>query len=182
MASDGASAPRLHGNRVANMVTSLCSTIDDPRRRVQAIHECALAARRFQQKLGMDTMERWIELMPPVMLQLAHRVYRRARLADRMRPFANVIVSNVRGPSSELSVGGARLTHLYSSGPIVEGIGLNVTAWSYAGEMAFSAIADAALLPDAHDFTRHLPRALEALIRATRDEHHATDQPTAACA
>lgn len=183
MSSEGTTAPaRLHGNRVANMVTSLCSDVPGVAQRVHAIHEAALGARRFQQKLGMDTMERWVELLPPAMLGVAHGFYRRAGLADRLRPFANVIVSNVRGPSRPLSAGPARLRRLYSSGPIVEGIGLNITAWSYCNELAFSAIADAARLPDAHAVTRHLPGALSALEHATREDPHATSPRDLACA
>jgi len=37
---------------------------------------------------------------------------------------------------------------LYSAGPLTEGTGLNITFWSYAGQMNLGAIACREALPD----------------------------------
>ena len=45
-------------------------------------------------------------------------------------------VSNVPGPQFDLWFGGCRIEALYPIGPIVEGVGLNITALSYMGGTA----------------------------------------------
>ena len=85
-----------------------------------------------------------------------------------MPPPANLVVSNVRGPEHPLYVAGARLRTIYSVGPAVEGIGLNITGWSYCGDLAFGLIADADAIPDPHIITDALRPALDELIEATR--------------
>src|SRR3990170_3168796 len=47
----------------------------------------------------------------------------------------NLIVSNVAGPRERLHLGSTVLDSMFSVGPLLEGVGLNLTAWSYAGAM-----------------------------------------------
>jgi hypothetical protein len=84
-----------------------------------------------------------------------------------MPPPANLIISNVRGPDQPLYVAGARLRAIYSVGPAIEGIGLNITGWSYCGDLSFALIADADAIPDPHLITDALRPALDELLRAT---------------
>jgi diacylglycerol O-acyltransferase len=66
-----------------------------------------------------------------------------------------------------VTVGGARLTDLYSVGPILEGIGLNITVWSYLDRLNFSALACPDTLPDLPGLVRHLGPALAELVART---------------
>ena len=60
-----------------------------------------------------------------------------------------MIVSNVRGPAEPVTIAGdSRLVDLYSVGPILEGIGLNVTAWSYVDRLNVSVLSCPDLVPD----------------------------------
>jgi diacylglycerol O-acyltransferase len=93
----------------------------------------------------------------------AMRGYSRARLASHHNPPFNVVVSNVRGPGEVVTVAGARLVDLFSVGPILEGIGLNVTAWSYDGRLNFSLLGCPDLVADLRPVARGLGRALEEL-------------------
>jgi len=76
----------------------------------------------------------------------------------------NLVVSNVPGPRRPLYVAGARLKAIYSVGPILEGIGLNVTVWSYLDRMNFAAIACRERVPHLHDVTDGLVDALAELL------------------
>ncbi|MFA9412991.1 MAG: WS/DGAT domain-containing protein, partial [Deltaproteobacteria bacterium] len=76
---------------------------------------------------------------------------------------------NVRGPDHPLYVAGARLRAIYSVGPAVEGIGLNITGWSYCGDLNVALIADADAIPDPHFITDALRPALDELILATKE-------------
>ena len=69
------------------------------------------------------------------------RAYSRYNLADRHRPPINLVVSNVPGPREPLYIAGARIAGIWSMGPILESIGLNVTVWSYLDQMNFGVVA-----------------------------------------
>jgi diacylglycerol O-acyltransferase len=77
-----------------------------------------------------------------------------------------MVVSNVPGPRTPLYIAGAKLVALYSVGPIIEGIGLNITVWSYIDQMNFAAIACRDLLPEVHRITDGIHDALDELLKA----------------
>jgi len=161
-------APREAGNRVANLFTSLCNDIHDPLERLHKIHAVTSQSKEVQQQLGIETMLDWSEAAPAVAYRWALGAFSQSGLSDIMPPPANLIVSNVRGPDHPLYVAGARLRTIYSVGPAIEGIGLNITGWSYCGDLAIALIADADAIPDPHIITEALRPALDDLIEATR--------------
>ena len=170
VATDGPGAPpRIAGNRVSNMFTSLCTDVADPGERLLAISQVTDAAKVVQETLGLDMLQSWVEYTPPLPFMGFMRAYSRMRAADRHRAPFNVVVSNVPGPREPVFVGGARLTDLYSVGPILEGIGLNITVWSYLDRLNFSALACPDTLPDLPGLVQHLAPALDELLsHATR--------------
>jgi diacylglycerol O-acyltransferase len=69
------------------------------------------------------------------------RLFAKWRLADRLDPVVNVIVSNVPGPREPLHRDRVRLRAIHSVGPILEGLGLNLTVWSYLDRVYVAALA-----------------------------------------
>ncbi len=55
------------------------------------------------------------------------------KLADRHRPVANLVVSNVPGPDFPLYLGGSQMLGMFPLGPVMDGMGLNITIMSYRG-------------------------------------------------
>jgi diacylglycerol O-acyltransferase len=155
---------RLGGNKVSNMFTALPTHLADPRERLAAVHEVTSAAKEVHNLLGVDMLADWVEYTPPRPYAWFMRQYSRFRIADRHRPPINVVVSNVPGPRQPLYVAGARLEAIYSVGPVLEGIGLNVTAWSYLDQVHVGAIACADVMPDLEEVTDGLAEALEELL------------------
>lgn len=168
VATDGpGAAARLTGNRVSNMFTSLCTDVPDPVERLRAIALVTAQAKVVQETLGLEMLQDWVQYTPPGPFSAFMRTYSRRRGADRHPAPFNVVVSNVPGPREPVTVGGARLTDLYSVGPILEGIGLNITVWSYLDRLNFSALACPDTLPDLPGLVRHLRPALAELAAAT---------------
>ena len=64
--------------------------------------------------------------------------------------------------------------------PVVEGIGLNVTAWSYAGDLSFTVIAGREAVPDAHAITACIEKATDELAAAVADANGTQDAVGAA--
>ncbi|WP_435771255.1 WS/DGAT/MGAT family O-acyltransferase [Nocardioides sp. SYSU DS0651] len=155
--------PRLGGNRVSNLFTTLATDVDDPVARLRRIAETTAQAKRIQARLGTSILADWTQFTPPRPFALAVRAYSRLRAASwHPAPFS-VIVSNVPGPREPATVGGARLVDLFSVGPLVDGIGLNVTVWSYVDRMNFSLLACPDLLPDVAALASYFPAALAEL-------------------
>ncbi|WP_020106614.1 wax ester/triacylglycerol synthase family O-acyltransferase [Nocardia sp. 348MFTsu5.1] len=156
--------PRLSGNRVSNLFTTLATDVDDPIERLQTISRTTSASKDIQRSLGPSMLADWVQFTPPAPFSAFLRWYSRSRMASRHPPPFNVIVSNVKGPPTEVRIAGSRLQDLYSVGPIIEGIGLNITAWSYAGRLNIAALSCPDLLPDLRSLVAGLEPALEQLL------------------
>jgi diacylglycerol O-acyltransferase len=91
-------------------------------------------------------------------------------MADRMRPPVNVIVSSVHGPRQPLEWAGAKLREIYSVGPILEGIGLNVTLWSYLERVYVGALCCPDRMVGLEEITEGLHPALAELRAAVPDD------------
>ncbi len=165
---------RLHGNRVSNLFTSLATDIDDPVERLHAVHEVTAASKQVQNLLGATMMQDWIDYTPPRPYAWAMKLVSDHNIADRFRPSINLIVSNVPGPREPLFSAGAKLTGIYSVGPLPEGVGLNITVWSYLGDLNVSVLSCRELLPEPHLVNLHMEEALDELL-ATVDALPGTD-------
>lgn len=137
------------GNQVSNLFTVVPVQLADPRARVELIHAITKGAKEQLNLLGADMLADWSEITPPRPFAAVVRLYSRFGLARRHRPPINLVVSNVPGPSEPLYISGARLLAIYSMGPILENIGLNVTVWSYLDALNFGIVACDDTLPSA---------------------------------
>ncbi len=139
---------RLAGNHLDSLYVPIGTDFADPMERLRHIKRLAAAAKDVRSVLGNDLLERRADVVPPQLYALAVRTWSRTRLANHVRPPVNVVLSNVPGPRQRLHVGQAALVAIYSVGPILEGIALNITAWSYAENMHVSVLGSPASLPD----------------------------------
>jgi WS/DGAT/MGAT family acyltransferase len=157
---------RLDGNRVSNLFTCLHTDVADPVERLRAIALTTSAAKEFQRTLGPEMLADWSQFAPPAPFAAFMRAYSRRRGADRHPAPFNLVVSNVPGPREQVSFAGARLTELFSVGPILEGIPLNVTVWSYLDRMHFSLLACPDNIADVRSIATRLDHGLAELIAA----------------
>ncbi|MDQ1395327.1 MAG: diacylglycerol O-acyltransferase / wax synthase, partial [Acidimicrobiaceae bacterium] len=151
----------LRANSVSNMFTTIPVDVADPVQRVSAVHEVTKGAKEQFNLLGVDMLADWSELTPPRPYAAFIRLYGRLRLADRHRPPINMVISNVPGPPIPLYIAGARLEAIYSMGPILENIGLNITMWSYLDSLNFGIVAVREHLPDLPRLAHYLEEELD---------------------
>ena len=83
-----------------------------------------------------------------------------------LRP-ANVLISNVRGPTETLYLNGARLEALFPVSTLIVAIGLNVTLMSYANKVILGFTANGSALPEVESLARYTQDAFAALETAT---------------
>ena len=157
---------RLAGNRVSSLLTSLATDIDDPKERLRRISASANEAKVVQRTLGPDMLERWVQYTPPGPFGAFMRLYSKVRLADRHAPAVNMVISNVPGPREPLYIAGAELVDFFSVGPLLEGMPLNITAWSYGSRMNFGILASPRTCKDVRRIPQHLEDSLAELSAA----------------
>jgi len=107
-----------------------------------------------------------MEYLPSIPYTLVRRLHSHFRLADLYPSPSNLVVSNVPGPRAPLYWSGARLVELYSVGPLSEGIGLNMTVWSYCDRIYCALLACHEQIPDPQAITAGLHDELHALLDA----------------
>ena len=88
------------------------------------------------------------QFSPPALATRAIRMAAATRIADRMNPPVNLVISNVPGPRQPLYLAGAELQHYYPVSTIVDGQGLNVTVQSYRDKLDFGLVSCRELVPD----------------------------------
>lgn len=157
-------------NQVSNMFVRLPVDVDDPVEQLMRVRSDTRDAKLVHGALAADVIGDVTELTPPAIFNLASRMYSGARLAERLPPIHNLIVSNVPGPPIPLYVAGARIVGVYPFGPLTEGSGLNITVLSNMGNMDIGVISCPDTVPGAEDITRGIENALDALVSAARAE------------
>jgi hypothetical protein len=164
-------------NKVSILWTSLATDTDDPIERTERIHASTLIAKTEFKAMGGDTLQSWAEFAGPRVFNIAVRAYSSQHLADRHRPVHNLVISNVPGPRESLYLAGLKLEAVYPTGPVMEGMGLNLTVYSYGDHVDFGFFVDSKLVPDVWDLARATRRAFDELREAVRSRPEARPNP-----
>ena len=154
------------GNKVSAMFATLATDCADPLERVEVIRQGTKGAKEEHKAVGADMLQNWAEYAGPNTFNLASRLYSSLGLAGAHRPVHNVIISNVPGPPFKLFYAGAEMVAAYPMGPTMEGVGLNVTVFSYQDSIDFGFMVDSDLVPDVWDMADHVRAALDELREA----------------
>ena len=162
------------GNQISGMLVSLASDIADPVARLDAISESSRVAKDQEKLHGGRLLGDLAQIALPALASRVARAVAGARLFDRMRPPFNVTISSVKVPDVPLFLAGSRVSEVYPVGPMAEGIGLNVTAFSYLGRVTFGFLACRRLLPELDEVAVHVDDALGELVGCALDVRGAT--------
>jgi WS/DGAT/MGAT family acyltransferase len=152
------------GNRVSAMLVSLDDGIDDPVTRLEHIKDGSVSAKEQNRMIGSEFFADWAQAAVPAVARRLSRLVTNVGLFDRVAPMFNLIVSNVPGPEFPLYLAGARMVAMFPVGPIVEGVGVNVTVFSYRDTMYVGVGGCWDLVPDIEVIARGMEDALAELL------------------
>lgn len=150
------------GNQVGFTVMPVHSDVEDPIERLRAIVDSAEKSKRVTNALGKELARDLLETLPAV---VANPLLRNAQV-----PRIGLIVSNVRGPDVPLYMAGAQLVNYVPISIAIDGMGINITAFSYAGNMWICAISCREMLPDPAFFADCMRTAFEQMREGARRE------------
>ncbi|MCD0451461.1 wax ester/triacylglycerol synthase family O-acyltransferase [Actinocorallia sp. API 0066] len=157
---------RTDGNALSAMFAPLPVQIDDPEDRFYAVRGAMRGVkRRFAASSGT-----WFEgltgLLPPAVAGMATKLV--MQVAPALNP-VNLLVSNVPGPQQPLYARGARVLAYYPASVISDATGgVNITVFSYDGNLDIGIVACPDLVPDAWNLVDYLRDSLNELLKLTR--------------
>ena len=156
-----------YSTQVTMTLVNLATDIADPVQRLRAIRDAAGAiksvAGRAKALIPTDTPS----LGAPWLLGGLAALYGRSKLADRLPPIMNVVISNVPGPAAPLYAAGARMRTYWPLSIVEHGIGLNITVVSYCGSLDFGLVAARCVAADLHPLARAIEEAHAELLDLT---------------
>ena len=157
------------GNRVGVAVMPVHSEIADPIERLRAIQKGATRAKALVAVVGKDLAANLYELLPAVASELfTTRV---------MLPTMNIVVSNVRGPDAPLYLAGAQMVAFAPVSIAMNGLGLNVTGFSYHGTLWLCAVSCRTMMLDPAFFAECLRSGFADLAAAAGGGPQAAARP-----
>jgi hypothetical protein len=134
------------------------SEIADPLERMAAIRAGADKAKALVSAVGKDLTKHVYDLFPALASELfTTRV---------MLPTMSIVVSNVRGPDQPIYLAGAQMVAFAPVSIAINGVGLNVTGFSYHGRMWVCAVSCRDMMPDPGFFAECLRGAFHDLVVA----------------
>ncbi len=155
-------------NRVSFLLADLASNEADPVNRLRRVQQSMTAAKEDFKAIPAAALQDYSQFAPPAVAARAMRMYSRLKIADRMNPPFNLIISNVPGPPTPLYSAGAKLRHFYPVSALADGQGLNMTVQSYNGNLDFGFIAHRELMPDLWVLTDYLQESMTELLDAAK--------------
>jgi len=146
------------GNQIGVGVMPVHSEIADPLERIAAIRAGADKAKALVSLVGKDLTQHVYDLLPAV----ASEIF----TTKVMLPTMNIVVSNVRGPDLPIYMAGAQMVAFAPVSIALDGLGLNVTGFSYHGSMWVCAVACREMIPDPGFFAECMREAFADLVAA----------------
>jgi diacylglycerol O-acyltransferase len=164
-------------NQNAAVRCTLATDEADPVRRLATIHDAMRDQKRQLSNLRNVMLPDLHVVGSGALVRGLVDVYRRAKLADRLPPVSNLVISNVPGPKETLYVAGARVLSFYPCSIPFHGSALNITVESYGDALDFGLTACRSTVPDVADLADMLSDALGELERALAGAEAAASAP-----
>jgi diacylglycerol O-acyltransferase len=152
-------------NTLATMSVALPVADLSPRDLLAEVYSATVAAKEFIDVIGMSGLAELAEVTPPAMLTMVSWLNRTFGLESMQPPLANLVVSNVMGPPIPLYLAGALVEAIYPLGPLLPGVGMNLTVLSNLDRLDVGVMACPDVVDDVWEFVESLPDALAELKR-----------------
>ena len=158
MSTRGGNKEMDAGNQFGMAPMALRTDIADPVERLLAIRRGTTRTKAATSALGKDVVAKLVQVIPAVAAEQLVRL--------GLVSLCNVTVSNVRGPDLPLYMAGAQLELFLAVSIVFDGIGLNVTGFSYNGTLWVCFVACRDMLPDPEAFRDCLAESFAELLAA----------------
>ena len=151
------------GNHVSVMTAEMPTHLADPRERLDFMRESMHEAKRHFEVVPATLLQDLSHMIPTALSGLAARGL--FRLATVPGVLFNLFVSNVPGPQLPLYIAGAKVEGIYPVSAVTDWTGgLNITLFSYEGNLDFGLVACREMVPDVWTLIDYLQEAMAELV------------------
>ena len=131
----------------------LGTEIEDPVRRLRAVHHHTSSASEIEQAVGAKELTDITKHAPAATLAISARLLAESSIGiGQGAPLASCTITNVPGPAIPLYLNGARMTYFSAIMPIADGMGLVFAVTSYDGKIIISPTSCREQIPDPEFF------------------------------
>jgi diacylglycerol O-acyltransferase / wax synthase len=149
------------GNAFALIFANLGTNIVGEHERLKAVHASTLAGKDY-----MQAMPDWLRIFQGVLTMLPAAV---STVVPGVRPFANLVIANIAGPSTEKYFFGARLEGEFGASVIIKGNALNITCTNQIDRLCFGMVACPDTVPRLERLAAYIGESFEELDREVLD-------------
>jgi WS/DGAT/MGAT family acyltransferase len=153
-----------YGNRVSVMLSELPTDEADTVGRLRRVSDAMQAAKARQRALPPSLLEDANDLIPPAIFGPTARATMRLLANPTFEPTANVAISNVPGSPRPLYCAGARQRAQYPISGVLDGMGLNITVFSYRDRLEIGIVVDREQLDDPWPLLQAIDHGLAQLL------------------
>nr|WP_315488179.1 wax ester/triacylglycerol synthase family O-acyltransferase [uncultured Rhodoferax sp.] len=153
------------GNKIGIIQVELSPPTDDPYVRLRNIGYSLRNVRTMVDSVAPEAIESYT-IITGLVAQIAETL----KLSNKMPPMGNTLVSNVPGPKEHLYIKGARMEEMHPISTLPPSNLLNITLFSYAGDLFFGLIATDEL-PNLERLGGYVEEAFTELEASVRDAH-----------
>ena len=153
------------GNKIGIILVELSPPTDDPYVRLRNIGFSLRNVRVMVDSVSPAAIESYTLVMG-----LLGQIAEMLKLSDTMPPTGNTLVSNVPGPKDYLYIQGAKMEEMHPISTLPPSNLLNITLFSYAGELNFGLIATD-VLPNLDKMGGYIREAFAELEQSVDVQH-----------
>jgi diacylglycerol O-acyltransferase len=153
------------GNKIGIIQVELSPPTDDPYVRLRNIGFSLRNVRTMIDSVAPEAIESYT-----IITGLAAQLAEILNLSNTLPPMGNTLVSNVPGPKTHLYIKGARMEEMHPISTLPPSNLLNITLFSYAGDLFFGLIATDEL-PHLQRLARYVEEAFTELEQSVRQAH-----------
>ena len=153
------------GNKIGIVLVELSPPTDDPYVRLRNIGFSLRNVRTMVDSVAPEAIESYT-IITGLVAQIAELL----KLSNSLPPMGNTLVSNVPGPKQHLYIKGAKMEEMHPISTLPPSNLLNITLFSYAGDLFFGLIATDDL-PNLHRLSEYVQDAFTELEASVRDAH-----------
>ncbi len=153
------------GNKIGIILVELSLPTDDPYVRLRNIGFSLRSVRTMIDSVAPEAIESYT-IITGLVAQIAEML----KLSNTLPPMGNTLVSNVPGPKDHLYMKGAKVEEMHPISTLPPSNLLNITLFSYAGDLFFGLIATDEL-PNLQRLGVYVQEAFTELESSVRDAH-----------
>jgi diacylglycerol O-acyltransferase / wax synthase len=153
------------GTKVGSMFAQLAVHLADPLARLQVVRASTTAGKELAAAIEAHTTIGVTEIVTPGFIGVAVRAITALHLERGPTP-VNFVVSNVPGPPVRLYLCGAPVEGFYPMGPLLLGMGLNITLFRHDRQIDMGVFACPDLVPHPEKIADRFAEALDDLDAA----------------